>query len=212
MNKENIIKENEWIVYLIAHKYKKYYNMEDLYQSGFLGLIDAYDHFDFNSNSKFSSYAYKYVLGQIISYIKNNRLIKVSDEYFYIYKQYIKIKELLFNKYSREPTLKEVSNMMEIDERILLRVVESTLFEKTIEYEFENECVIDERENIDKKILLDIELEKLNEFDRELIKHRYYNGYSQNETAVILGTNQVKVSREESMILKRMKNSITNKK
>src|SRR5574344_1784829 len=104
MNKEKVIIENEWLVHLIASKYRQYYNIDDLFQSGYLGLIDAYDHFDFTSNVKFSTYAYKYVLGQIIKSIKDSRMIKISDEYFYLYKQYTKVREMLNNKYNREPT------------------------------------------------------------------------------------------------------------
>ena len=66
----------------------------------------------------------------------------------------------------------------------------------------------DKREEIDNKILLDNELSSMDEFDRSLIEFRYYQGYTQSETADALGVSQVKVSRQEKLILSRMKSNI----
>ena len=48
----------------------------------------------------------------------------------------------------------------------------------------------------------------MDEFDRSLIEYRYYFGYTQSETADVLGVSQVKVSRQEKLILSRMKSNI----
>ncbi|UKI58759.1 MAG: hypothetical protein L6V81_05215 [Clostridium sp.] len=37
-----LIKANEGLIYKIASKYSKYYNIEDLYQVGSIGIIKAY--------------------------------------------------------------------------------------------------------------------------------------------------------------------------
>ena len=66
----------------------------------------------------------------------------------------------------------------------------------------------DKREEIDNRILLDTELSSMNDFDRHLIEYRYYQGYTQSETADVLGVSQVKVSRQEKLILERMKSNI----
>lgn len=49
------------------------------------------------------------------------------------------------------------------------------------------------------------EFSQLSEFDRSLIDYRYYLGYTQSETV-----SQVKVSRQEKLILNRIKDNITN--
>ena len=67
-----IIESNSWLIYKIARSYSEYYNIEDLFQVGSIGLLKAYKNYDKNSNVKFSTFAYKYVFGEIISYIKKD--------------------------------------------------------------------------------------------------------------------------------------------
>lgn len=206
MNYENLIKENEWLIFEFVKRYSSSYNADDLYQAGSIGLIKAYKKYKENSLVKFSTYAYKYVLGEIIKCISDDRNIKVSPDYINVYKKYLNVKKLLTNKYNREVTFKEISNFMEIDEKTLLNIIESITFTKNIEEEYNYGK--DNRDEIDDKILIQNELESLNEFDKSLIQYRYFDGFSQSETAEALGVSQVKVSRCEKMILSKMKNNI----
>ena len=45
---------------------------------------------------------------------------------------------------------------------------------------------------------------------QELINYRYYQGLSQMETAEAMGLSQAKVSRQEKLILSKIKDNITN--
>lgn len=206
-----IIESNSWLIYKIARSYSEYYNIEDLFQVGSIGLLKAYKNYDKNSNVKFSTFAYKYVLGEIISYIKKDRNIIVGDEYMSIYKKYEKVKSLLISKYNREVSFSEICKFMEMDEQKLLSVIESVMFTKSIDedslvnYEFG----YDNREDIFNKMLLESELDALEPFDKSLIDYRYYQGFTQSETAQALNTSQVKVSRREKMILQRIKTNIS---
>ena len=206
MNYENLIKENEWLIFEFVKRYSSSYNADDLYQAGSIGLIKAYKKYKENSLVKFSTYAYKYVLGEIVKCISDDRNIKVSPDYINIYKKYLNVKKLLTDKYNREVSFKEISNFMEIDEKTLLNIIESITFTKSIEddYNYGN----DNRDEIDDKILIQNELESLNDFDKSLIQYRYFDGFSQSETAEVLGVSQVKVSRCEKLILNKMKNNI----
>lgn len=201
---ETIIKENEWLIKSFVNKYKDSYNYDDLYQAGMMGIIKAYNNYDKNSSVKFSTYAYNYVLGEIIAYIKSERNIKISDEYIFIYKKYLEVKELLNNKYNREVSFSEICKFMNISETTLLSIIEGVSFTKNIDYDYGN----DYRKDIDNKILLESEINNLNEFDKSIIYYRYYNDYSQNETAKVLNTSQAKISREEKLILSKMKRNI----
>ena len=207
MNYEKLIKENEWLIYEFVKRYSNYYNIEDLYQAGSIGLIKAYKNYKENNTVKFSTYAYKYVLGEIIKCISDERNIKVSSDYINIYKKYLSVKKLLIDKYNREVSFKEISDFMEIDENTLLNIIESITFTKSIDDEIFN-YGNDLRNEIDDKILIQSELESLNEFDKSLIQYRYFEGLTQSETADALGISQVKVSRCEKLILTKMKNNI----
>lgn len=202
-----LIKESEGLIYKIASKYSMYYSIEDLYQVGTIGVIKAYKNYKRDTSVKFSTYAYKYILGEIIEFIRCDRNIKVSEEYMSLYKRYLSIKSILTSKLEREPSFCEISSFMEIDESVLRNVIETIAFTKSTDesdYDYGN----DKREEIDNKILLDNELSSMDEFDRSLIEFRYYQGYTQSETADALGVSQVKVSRQEKLILSRMKSNI----
>ena len=202
-----LIKESEGLIYKIANKYSMYYNIEDLYQVGSIGVIKAYKNYKRDTSVKFSTYAYKYILGEIVEFIRCDRNIKVSDEYMSLYKKYLSIKSILTSKLEREPSFSEICSFMEIDEGVLLNVIETISFTKSTDdsdYDYGN----DKREEIDNKILLENELSSMDDFDRNLIEYRYYQGYTQSETADVLGVSQVKVSRQEKLILSRMKSNI----
>lgn len=205
---EEVIIENKNLILKLASKYSKYYSIEDLYQVGIIGIIKAYDHYNKESNSKFSTYAYKYILGEMIDYIRKDRNIIVSEEYFKIYKKYLEVRRLLETKLNREVALKEISDFIGIGEEEIVRILEYVSFTKSIDKEISYEYYVDERENIDTKIYLETLLDSLDNFDRNLIDYRYYQGYTQLETADMLGVTQVKVSRQEKLILQRIKNSI----
>ena len=79
-DKTTILLENENIVYSIINKYTYYFDKDDLYQVGMIGLMDAYDHYKDDKNTKFSSFAYFYVLGKVKEYIRNSNMMKVSKE------------------------------------------------------------------------------------------------------------------------------------
>jgi RNA polymerase sporulation-specific sigma factor len=61
----------------------------------------------------------------------------------------------------------------------------------------------EEEKNFD-KLSLTLAIEKLDEWQRKLIILRYFRDFSQTETAKVLGVTQVKISREEKKILKRL--------
>ena len=202
---EKLIKENEWLIYEIAKRYSGYYSIEDLYQAGSIGIIKASKKYKSEYNVKFSTYAYKSILGEIIDFIRKDRNIVLSEETYLIYKKYLKVKELLTS--DREPTFSEICSFMEISESQMLNIIESISITKSLD---DLEPYTDDRCSLDDKLLIENELSQLSEFDRSLIDYRYYLGYTQSETASLLGISQVKVSRQEKLILNRIKDNITN--
>lgn len=205
-----IILNNSGLLYSLASRYSEYNNIDDLYQAGCIGIIKAYKKYDSNYDVKFTTFAYKYIIGEMIDYIRKDKNIIISDEVYSIYKKYIKVKDLLFNKFEREATFNEICSFMEIDEKQMLNIIESISFAKNIDDELiNNELYLDNRNDIDNEILLNNELNLLNTFDKELIDYRYFKGYSQDETAKIMGISQSKASRCEKVILKKIKDNLS---
>lgn len=212
---EEVILENKNFIYKIASKYSKHYNIEDLFQVGTIGFIKAYKNYK-ESNTKFTTYAYKYVLGEIIEYIKNDRNMKVSSDMLKLYKSYVQTKEYLSHEYSRCVSTYEVSAYLRVDEQILNEAILKSEFAVSLERDlnddnFTLEKIIgfDRTNTIDDLIDLKNELNSLTPYERKIIELRYLKDYTQSETATILGLSQVQVSREESKVLKKIRSNIT---
>ena len=118
MNEElsKLITDNENLIYRITHYFNNYLNKDDLFQVGCIGLIKAYQNYKEEFGTKFSTYAYPYILGEIIKYIREDKGIKVSRD---ISKLNLKIERanlILSQKLMRMPTFSELSEYLGIDE------------------------------------------------------------------------------------------------
>lgn len=212
---EDLIMENKNFIYKIASKYSRYYSIDDLFQVGAIGFIKAYKKFD-NSLGKFTTYAYKYVLGEIIEYIRNDRTMKVSSDILKLYKSYEKSKEYLTHELERVPTLYEISEFMNVSEEYLSDIILKSEFVISLDatlnddgLTMENFLGEDNVNNLDSLLDLKKELSLLSEEEKRLITLRYLKDYTQTETANIMGLSQVKVSRCETKVLKKIKSNMT---
>ena len=194
--------EYDGLIYSIISKYPKKYDREDLYQVSMLGLIDALKHYDNNYNTKFSTFAYYYIVGEINKYIRENSSLKVSKNLVDLKNKILKRKEEISQKLGREATNLEVSLYLEIDENLVNEALSYDDVTSIDDSQFE----ISSYDNTSAEILdLKNELDELSEKEKELIYSRYYEGLTQSETSKLLGISQVQVSREESKILKKLK-------
>ena len=194
--------EYDGLIYSIISKYPKKYDREDLYQVSMLGLIDALKHYNSNYDTKFSTFAYYYIVGEINKYIRENSSLKVSKNLVDLKNKIIKTKEVISQKLDREATNLEVSLYLEIDENL---VNEALSYDDVTSID-DSQLEISSYDNTSPEILdLRFELDELSEKEKRLIYSRYYEGLTQSETSKILGISQVQVSREESKILEKLK-------
>ena len=211
-NITKLIYENEKLIYSIANYFKNYNSMEDLYQAGCLGLINAYKRYNPNLNCKFTTYAYTYILGEMRKLVREDKGIKISRE---ISKLNLKIEKayvLLSQKLMKEPSITEIANYLEIPEFYVSEAINSLNKIKSIDEPISSEGkeytlndVIGKEENIDDLILLRDSLKNLTNEEKILIENRYMNDYTQTETSKLVGISQVQVSRKEQKILQKLK-------
>lgn len=192
----------EGLIYSIISNYPKRFDHDDLYQVGMIGLIDAYKHFDSNKDTKFSSYAYYYIVGEVNKYIRESSSLKVSKELIDVKKKVLKARELMTQRLGREPTNLEVSLYLDID----INLIDNALLATD---EVSNIDTLDGFryfDNVDAEILdLKDEISKLSNDEKKLIYARYFNELTQSETSNLLGISQVQVSRNESKILTKLR-------
>ena len=199
---------------LIKSIAKKFYNVEkkDLYQAGYIGAIKAFNNYKIDSDIKFSTFAYKYIFGEMFELAKDNRNIKLNKNYLKIYKNIKKAKSLLTQKFNREPSLKEISMYLEIDLNLLNDVIITSSEILSLDNESLNEsnlyAFIGNNNDFVDSFLIKDSIDKLDINEKKVINYRYYFGYTQEEVAKILGINQVKVSRIESTSKKKLKKYI----
>lgn len=198
--------EYDGLIYSIISKYPKKYDRDDLYQVSILGLIDALKHYNKDYNTKFSTFAYYYIVGEINKYIRENSSLKVSKNLIDLKNKIIKTKEAINQKLGREATNLEISLYLEIDENL---VNEALSYDEVTSLE-DNYLEIGSYDTSTRAEVLDLknELDKLSEKDRKLIYSRYYEELTQSETSKVLGISQVQVSREENKILKKLKTKL----
>ena len=117
--------EYDGLIYSIISRYKRY-DKEDLYQVAMIGLIDALKHYKNDYNTKFSSFAYYYIVGEVNKYIRENSCIKVSRNLVELKKKVLKAKEEISQRLGREATNLEISLYLEVDENLVDEALIST--------------------------------------------------------------------------------------
>lgn len=195
----------EGLIYSIINKYPKRYDRDDLYQVGMLGLIDAYKHFNKSYDTKFSTFAYYYIVGEVNKYIRESSSLKVSRDLIELKKKILKVKEIMLQKLGREPTNLEISLYLEVDEDLIDEALIATDEVTSIDEAYN----IGEEDRVSADILdLKNEIDKLPINEKKLILSRYFNDMTQSEVSKKLGISQVQVSRNEAKILQKLKTNL----
>lgn len=209
MNIDEIIKVNEKLIYKIA---SQFYNCdkEDLYQVGVIGLIKAIKNYKNDSNTKFTTYAYDYIFGEMFKLANENRTIKLNKDILKLYKKIETTRYLLAQKLSRFPSNQELALYLEVDESIIETTImnaQSILSldeQNNEEGDLYNKVSVKDKVSIEDKIALKDSFKSLNESEKKIIEYRYFKDMTQSETAKELGLTQVMVSRYEKRSLDKM--------
>ena len=204
--RELIIK-NQNLIYSIIHKFRSS-DYDELFQVGCIGLINAYNNYNQEHNTKFTSYAYNYIVGEIYKHLINNRNIHMSPMNIKLANAILKAEDYLTNHLGRFPNDDDICAFLEID-RIKLSEIRNMISTDSLDYQYNNSNLYDfiSREHLSKDDLIDLKnaLNTLTKEEKELINARYFNNYTQEEIAKRYNTNQVKISRKEKKILCKLK-------
>ncbi len=175
-----LIEENNGLIWSVVRRFW-YCQIEpdDLYQIACIGFIKAVRRFDFEYKVELSTYAVRYIFGEIKKFIRDDGIVKISRN---IKETGFKLKMESINQYVYE------DNNCEKQERITL--------------ENSNE------EDVINKVLISNLLEHLKIRDKKIIELRYFKEKTQTEVAGILGISQVQVSRIERRLLKELKQEL----
>lgn len=201
---------NKNLVFSIVNKYASNYNKEDLYQVGMMAVIRASEMYDNERNVKFSTFAYKYILGEILKYIREDKGVKLSRDIIKLYKKIISLKNQMYLTCGRYITDEEVSKLLNVSVSKINEVMKLCSGVESLDSVISSDDkdltlmdTIKDENNLSKEDLISLKdaLRNLNKEDQMLIYQRYYEGKSQTEIAKEKNISQVKVYRLERKIL-----------
>lgn len=201
------------LIYSLTHYFEGYTQKDDLYQAGCVGLLTAYNNFDETYGVKFSTYAYTFILGEMKKLVREDKGIKISRKLLKLNSDMEIAKERLAQKLMREPTMQELSYVLEIDQKELEEaslVIKSLIsLDMPIHMEekdvFLSDVVPSNIIDFNTLIALKDELSSLSPLERKIVIERFVESKSQTEVAQILGVNQVMISRTEKKIKEKIR-------
>ena len=195
-------------------------NADDLFQIGCIGLIKAVDNFDLSHNVKFSTYAVPMIIGELRRYLRDNTPIRVSRSLRDIAYKTLRAKEDYINLHSKEPTIEELSEILQIPKEDIVFSLEAiqdpvSLFEPAYNDGTDTLYIMDQvkdKKNTDEMWLEEIALKeamtRLTDREKLIVNLRFFSGRTQMEVAEEIGISQAQVSRLEKNALERMKKYI----
>ena len=216
--RDELVKENMGLVYTVAQRFLgRGCDRDDLVQIGSIGLLKAIDKFDLSYEVQFSTYAVPMISGEIRRFLRDDGMIKVSRSLRELSYKSLQAREKLTRIFGREPTLKELSEELQVDCEEIVQAMESAVEVESIykpihQKEGSEILLMDKLEEKDRqeekvldRIVLKEVLETLEAKEKTIIYLRYFAGKTQAEIGKKMGMSQVQVSRTEKKVLERMR-------
>ncbi len=220
--REALINGNLRLVLSVIQTFKnRNENADDLFQVGCVGLIKAIDNFDPTLDVKFSTYAVPMIIGELRRYLRDYNPIRIPRSLRDVAYKALKAKEALSTKLSRDPTIEEISNEINIDSKKVTEALEAllepvSLYEPVYSDNGDSLFVLDQISDTNsndeawiENIAIRNAIKKLNERERKILLLRFYVGKTQTEVSNEIGISQAQVSRLEKCALEKMRKQMS---
>ena len=211
--REEFIEQNLGLVHTICKRFAgKGIEYDDLYQSGCMGLIKAYDAFDEERGLCFSTYAVPVIMGCVRRLFRDGGAVKVSRSVKELGMKIAREKTKFQQKNGCEPTVSQLAEIIGVTVEEITEAVCAS--QPTVSLTFESDDGVKEtqlptvgyEDEMTEKLLIVQVLEHLNLQEQNIIKCRYFSHLTQSKTAEVLKMTQVQVSRCEKKILAKLRN------
>lgn len=206
------IEQNLGLVHACAGRFRgRGIEYDDLYSAGCMGLVKAYDGFDESRGVCFSTYAVPVILGEIKKLFREGGVVKVSRSLKELGMRVNAAREQYIKLCGTEPSLTQLAQQLDepLDSIALAVQAAQPALSLTPDNGEESGAQLDipvdsPEEELADRISLGEVLRSLPQEDQDLIRLRFYGERTQSETARLLHTTQVQISRRERKILRWM--------
>ncbi|MFN9397273.1 MAG: sigma-70 family RNA polymerase sigma factor [Pseudanabaena sp.] len=197
-------------VHFWADRHSEIY--DDLLQVGALGLIGAVDRFELNRGYAFSSFAVRYIRGEIQHYLRDkSSSVRIPRRCLDLQQQSVRVMQKLRNTLQREPSTQEVATALGIklsewqEAKLAFQNRVPLSLDAPIRSEEEDaasigDLVADPKSNMqsqqDEKFRLHQALSVLEQRTREIVEFVFIEDMPQRDVAKLLGVSAVTISRQ----------------
>ncbi|MFJ1924825.1 MULTISPECIES: RNA polymerase sigma factor SigF [unclassified Streptomyces] len=195
---------------------------EDIIQVGTIGLIKAIDRFDLSRDVEFATFAVPYIVGEIKRFFRDTTwAVHVPRRLQELRVDLAKAKEELSAKLDRDPTVKELAELLDLpEEEIIEGLVAANGYSagSLDSPSAETDGGSDQRsfaemigeadpgmETVENLHTLAPLLEQLDERERSIVRMRFGQEMTQSQIGAELGVSQMHVSRLLARIVKQLR-------
>ena len=215
LSRDEAINQNIGLVHSCANRFRgRGIEYDDLFQAGCMGLVKAYDAFDFERGVQFSTYAVPVILGEIKRLFRDGGSIKISRSLKELSLKVTRTREKLALKNGSEPSVFQIAEELKITPAEAAEALDASRLPISLtESDDEGGGQIDvivpsEEERIVNIRSLSQIMSRMADNDKKLIVLRYFKNKTQTETARELNMTQVQVSRREKKLLTAMREKL----
>lgn len=216
MPRAEFIEKNLGLVHACAGRFKgRGIEYEELYAAGCLGLVKACGGFDTGRGVCFSTYAVPVILGEIKKLFRDGGTVKVSRSLKELGLKINAQREHYLKTTGQEPGVTQLAEILQTTPEQIALAIRASLPALSLtptdgeDGQKEWDVPVDSpEESLSDRIGLAEVMDKLEPKDRLMIRLRFYGGKTQSETAKVLGTTQVQVSRRERKVLQWMREQL----
>ncbi|MEU2927385.1 RNA polymerase sigma factor SigF [Streptomyces sp. NPDC007251] len=197
-------------------------DMEDIVQTGMIGLIKAIDRFELSREAEFTSFALPYIVGEIKRFFRDTTwAVHVPRRLQELRVELAKAREELSSRLDRDPTVAELATLMNIteDEVIEAQLASNGYNSASLDAALtgdgpeDGEAVLADFIGVEEEGLRLVEdfhalaplMAELSERDRQIIHMRFVEEATQAEIGQRLGCSQMHVSRLIKRIITRLR-------
>ncbi|MEU5364128.1 RNA polymerase sigma factor SigF [Streptomyces sp. NPDC005925] len=224
--RNTLIEMNMSLVRFAAGRFRgRGYDMEDIVQTGMIGLIKAIDRFELAREVEFTSFALPYIVGEIKRFFRDTTwAVHVPRRLQELRVELAKAREELASRLDREPTVAELATLLSISEN---EVVEAQIAANgynsssldaalTGDGPETGEAVLADFIGVEEDGLRLVEdvhslaplMAELGERDRQIIHLRFVEEATQAEIGERLGCSQMHVSRLIKRLITRLREGL----